>query len=262
MQKRLSVEHLPHITWCTTGALSFLPLHAAGCYDHTANNIFNFAVSSYSPNLGALIHSLSHPTDLGGILAVGQEATPGYPLLPGTKAELAHIRPYARSTPYMQLENDQATPESVLEAMGQYSSVHLACHASQNIERPTESCFYLHGGSLTLAQITKKSLKSKGMAFLSACQTAAGDKELPDEAIHLAAGMLIAGYPTVIATMWSISDEDAPLIANKVYSRLVEGGGLDGAKAARALHAAVAILRKQVGEREFVRWVPYIHMGV
>ena len=162
----------------------------------------------------------------------------------------------------MQLENDQATVQAVLEAMGQYSSVHLACHASQNVEQPTESCFYLHDGSLTLAQITKKSLTGKGMAFLSACQTATGDKELPDEAIHLAAGMLVAGYPTVIATLWSINDEDAPSIADQVYGQLAKDRKLDGGRAARALHSAVGELRAQVGEKEFVRWVPYIHMGI
>ncbi|KAF8597919.1 hypothetical protein BDV93DRAFT_512982 [Ceratobasidium sp. AG-I] len=37
------------------------------------------------------------------------------------------------------------------------------------------------------------------------------------ECVHLAAGMLIAGYPSVIATMWSISDDDAPSVADKVY---------------------------------------------
>lgn len=31
-------------------------------------------------------------------------------------------------------------------------------------------------------------------AFLSPCQTATGEKHLSDEAIHMAAGMLFAGY--------------------------------------------------------------------
>lgn len=164
--------------------------------------------------------------------------------------------------PYMQLENNLATAGAVLDAMEHYSSVHLACHASQNIEQPIKSCFYLHDGGLTLEAIAKKSFKNKGLAFLSACQTASGDKKLPDEAIHLAAGMLVAGYPTVIATMWSINDNDAPLIADVVYGRLAKDGKLDDAKAARALHAAVGALRDRVGEDEFVRWVPYVHIGI
>jgi hypothetical protein len=46
-------------------------------------------------------------------------------------------------------------------------------------------------------------------AFLSAFHAASGLKELPGEAMHLAAGLQFAGFPSVIATMWGISDEDA-----------------------------------------------------
>lgn len=120
----------------------------------------------------------------------------------------------------------------------------------------------MHNGGLTLEAIARKSLKNKGLAFLSACQTASGHKKLPDESIHLAAGMLVAGYPTVIATMWSINDNDAPLIADEVYCRLMKDGKLNNGRAARALHAAVGALREHIGEDKFVRWVPYVHMGI
>jgi CHAT domain-containing protein len=39
-------------------------------------------------------------------------------------------------------------------------------------------------------------------AFLSACETAQGDREQPDQAIHLAAAMLFTGFRSVVATMW------------------------------------------------------------
>ena len=146
--------------------------------------------------------------------------------------------------------------------MEQFNSVHFACHASQNLSQPLESCFHLHDRGLSLADITKRSLKNKGLAFLSACQTATGDAESPDEAIHLAAGMLVAGYPTVIATMWSIKDDDAPFVTDIVYEQITKDGRMDNGRVARALHTAVAALRDQVGEKAFVRRVPYIHLGV
>ncbi|KAF8600644.1 hypothetical protein BDV93DRAFT_587771 [Ceratobasidium sp. AG-I] len=255
--KRLPVDQLPHITWCTTGVLAMLPIHAAGCYDETGDNLFAYAISSYAPTLTSLISSDPHLLELGGILAVSQEAT-----LPETKNELAHIKRCLGRLPYLQLENSEATAEAVLDAMEQFKSVHFACHASQNLKHPLRSCFHLHDRGLSLADITKRSLKDKGLAFLSACQTATGDDKSPDEAIHLAAGMLVAGYQTVIATMWSIRDVDAPLVADSIYSQISKDGRLDGGRVARALHAAVATLRDQVGEKAFVRWVPYIHMGV
>lgn len=251
------MDQLPHITWCTTGALALLPIHAAGCYDHTGNNLFAYAISSYAPTLGSIITSQSRPLELGTILAVSQDSD-----LSAAKQELAHIKQRIGERPYLQLENDEATSEAVLDAMDQFNSVHFACHASQRLDQPLESSFQLHNGNLSLAEITKRSLRNKGLAFLSACETATGDDKSPDEAIHLAAGMLVAGYPSVIATMWSIKDKDAPIVADLVYGQLTKDGKLDDGKVARALHVAVAALRDKVGEKEFVRWAPYIHMGV
>ena len=193
---------------------------------------------------------------------MSQELAHGLPSLPGTKYELASIQKHVGDMLIMKLENSEATPAAVLDAMEKYECVHLACHASQNITSPTKSCFHLHGGTLSLEEISQRSLKNKGLAFLSACQTAMGDETMPDEAIHLAAGMLVAGYPSVIATMWSIGDSDAPVVADHVYGQLMSGGKLEWRRAARALHIAVGVLRKRVGEKEFARWVPYIHIGV
>ncbi|CEL54882.1 hypothetical protein RSOLAG1IB_07374 [Rhizoctonia solani AG-1 IB] len=99
--------------------------------------------------------------------------------------------------------DSQATTVAVLNAMEQHDWVHLACHAHQSVADATESGFFLHDGTLDLASINQRSFGSKGLAFLSACQTATGDEKLPDEAIHLASGMLMAGYRSVIATMWT-----------------------------------------------------------
>lgn len=220
-------------------------------------------VSSYAPTLSALL-DLGPPTphSASGLLAVGQENTKGLSRLPYTIRELSEIRACTQGIPYLQLDGKNATANAVLAAMEEYSWVHLACHAKQDPSIPTHSQFCLHDGGLTLETITKRSFKNKGLAFLSACQTATGDSKVPDEALHLAAGMLMAGYPSVIATMWSISDADGPEVARTVYSELIKDGKLDYKGAARALHKAVGGLREKVGRNSFMRWVPFIHIGV
>jgi CHAT domain-containing protein len=253
---------LPHITWCSTGPLAFLPIHAAGCYDEPNSKIFDFAISSYTPTISALVASPQDPAKFRGILAIGQAETVGCAPLPGTIAELNAISKQAANLRFTQMDGDSATAAAVLSEMEEHSWVHLACHARQNTFEPTKSAFHIHGGTLDLATITRKVLKHASMAFLSACQTATGDEKLPDEAVHLAAGMIVAGYPTVIATMWSIQDSDTPLIAEKVYAHLLNGGVPDSRKAAKALHVAVECLRDKVGEKEFGRWVPYVHFGI
>jgi CHAT domain-containing protein len=150
----------------------------------------------------------------------------------------------------------------VQAGMQEHSWVHFACHATQNVSDPTQSAFHLHDGTLDLATITQKPLKHAELAFLSACQTATGDEDLSEEAVHLAAGMIMAGYPRVIATTWSIQDTDAPLVSEKVYAYLLEGGVPDARKAAKALHLAVGRLRAEVGVKNFVRWAPYVHIGL
>ncbi|KAG9090438.1 hypothetical protein FRC06_001083 [Ceratobasidium sp. 370] len=255
---------LPHIIWCTTGPLAFLPLHAAGYYDEPRIIISDYVISSYTPTLSALLNSVSvrnEPHEFRGILAVGQAAASGNEHLPGTVIELDRIQEQVSHLTFTRLDDSSATPDAVLSAMEQSSWVHLACHASQNVLDPAASAFQLHGGELKLAKITQQSLAHADFAFLSACQTAMGDEGLPDEATHLAAGMLIVGYSSVVATMWSIKDQDAPLVAGHVYTHMLEREVPDSRKAAKALHKAVARLRDQIGEKEFGRWVPYIHIG-
>jgi len=146
--------------------------------------------------------------------------------------------------------------------MEQCSWVHFACHGIQDISDPMKSGLLLSDGLLQLSDIMKKQLPSADFAFLSACQTATGDESHPEEAIHIAAGMLLAGYRGVVGTMWSIRDNDAPFVANDLYMQLLEGGKPNSARAAHALHVTIRRLRERPGGCPFAFWVPFIHMGV
>ncbi|KAG9125055.1 hypothetical protein FRC07_009145 [Ceratobasidium sp. 392] len=153
----------------------------------------------------------------------------GLESLPSTKAELDEIQAKAEGLPFTRLDGYAANGDVVLGAMKKHSWVHFACHASQDSDDPMKSAFRLHDQDLDLATITSHQLDNAQLAFLSACQTATGDAALPDEAVHLAAGLLFAGYPTVIATMWSIQDQDAPLVAGRTgQSRSGKGATLGG----------------------------------
>ncbi|KAG8730988.1 hypothetical protein FRC10_002131 [Ceratobasidium sp. 414] len=203
---------------CTIGPLSFLPLHAAGNYNTSGQLLFRCAISSFAPNLSALLTPPADPAAFSGILAISQACTLGFPPLLGTVEELDHIARQTGGARFTRFDGRGATCSAVLAAMDQHSWAHFACHASQNPAESTASAFHLHDGPLDLAAVTRKQLKHADLAFLSVRQTAKGDKELSEEAVHLAAGMIMAGYWTVIATMWSINDEDAPIVAEKFYA--------------------------------------------
>jgi len=181
--------------------------------------------------------------------------------LPGAAVELARIRQRARHFDVHALEGSIASVENVVKGMESYSWVHLACHGVQDMLEPTKSSLCLHDGHLELSTIITKSFPHADFAFLSACQTATGDERLSEEAIHLAAGLMLTGYRGVIATMWSIKDEDAPVVADHVYSELFSGVEPDSTNTALALHRAVKFLRQKVGDSAFLSWVPFIHVG-
>jgi CHAT domain-containing protein len=112
----------------------------------------------------------------------------------------------------------------------------------------------------------KKNLRNADFAFLSACQTSKGDEKIPEEVVHLASGMLAAGYRSVVGTMWSVFDKHCPDIAlEDFYMNLLEDTEepkIDGSRAARALHAATQQLQEKVFDTpySFLAWVPYTHI--
>ncbi|KAG8706718.1 hypothetical protein FRC09_002252 [Ceratobasidium sp. 395] len=258
----LPLKILPHITWCATGPLSFLPLHAAGDYGKPGRALFNFAISSFTPTIGALLTFSVDPTPFSGILAVGQAKTPGYEPLPFATAELDNISASVGERFVTRLEGDAATVTSTLAALSKHSWVHFACHASQDVGKPTASAIYLYDGPLDLATITREHLPHADLAFLSACQTATGDETLSEESVHLAAGMLMAGFKRVIATMWAINDEDAPLVVKSFYAYMLDTTIPNDRKAAKALHHAIGSLRDKIGVNEYQRWASYVHIGL
>ncbi|EUC59891.1 aromatic di-alanine and TPR containing protein, partial [Rhizoctonia solani AG-3 Rhs1AP] len=154
---------LPHITWCPTGVLSFLPLHAAGDYCQPRSRVFDYVISSYTPTLSVLL--ASSPSSLSPtsrVLAIGQANTPHNSPLPGTIHELKYLSAHTQNkAQYSQLTDKQATTSTVLDVMEHHDWVHLACHAHQNVGDPTKSGFHLHDGTLDLASINRRLFKIK-----------------------------------------------------------------------------------------------------
>ncbi|VDC06483.1 unnamed protein product [Peniophora sp. CBMAI 1063] len=265
-------EPLPHVTWCPTGPLAQLPLHAAGVYEDSGHRVYDFVVSSYTPSLSALTRSVNAVADhppTPNALVVTQSDVPDHTSLPGTLVEGERIQEVLMefNLESSVLTGNTVSKAAVRSALNKHSWLHLACHGTQNREDPLQSAFALHGGSLSLSDLMNTRADNAELAFLSACQTAAGDEKVPEESMHLAAGMLAVGYKGVIATMWSIDDNSAPLVVEAYYRKLLQlrasgtlGKGETGA--AYALHEATRRLREEVGDKKFAHWAPFVHFGI
>jgi len=226
----------------------------------TGEKISDFVVSSYAPTLNSILE-LSEAVvreDLQ-VLTVAQASAPGAPRISKTEAEVEIVQKLTTGARSLNLVRGDATVQRVREGMMESDWIHLACHGQQNPDDPMSSGFLLHDHKPKLSEIARMSLPKADFAFLSACQTAMGDENIAEESVHLAAGMLFCGCRGVIATTWSIRDDDAPQIAQEVYSRMFKDGKPNRKEAAHALHEAVKLLRESGAE--CVSWVPFVHIG-
>ena len=257
------------IWWCPTGPLAFLPIHAAGIYEEGGICVSDFAISSYIPKIETLIEKSKKKEAAPRILLVSQAKAPGLPQILGADKETKMLLELVQGCglEVLRLSGDDATVKRMEEEMPSYRWIHLACHATQEVLRPMKSAFHLLDGDLDLSEIIKLQIPNADFAFLSACQTSTGDSENSDEAVHLAGGMLVAGYRSVISTMWSIKDEYGSEVAESFYSFLLKKGNDDKIQwdgAAHAIHHATQYLRKKLGDTDesLLTWVPYVHFGI
>ena len=275
---------MPRIWWCPTGPLAFLPIHAAGIYAtstlEAGPTLSDFAISSYIPNVRALTERVNSHDTRHQVLQFGEKKTSfcmvsELPYSPWVRREVSEIkhRLQFHDVQVLSLEGKAATVNQAIANMETHSCIHFACFAYQDTKEPLKSRFVLHDGDLELLEIMKKQLMGAELAYLSAPNTGTGDEKLPEEAVHLAAGMLAAGYRGVVATMWDIADIHASQVAVDFYAKLIDmsqdsggelgAGGLNTDNAAHALHYATQKLRKQLelGDSAF-DWINYVHFGL
>jgi CHAT domain-containing protein len=134
------------------------------------------------------------------MLAVVQPETPDQKSLPCTLDELQKIERHVQDNNLVKLV--YGSVKEAISHLPMVSMAHFACHGEQNTQNPLKSALLLQDGPLTVSQIMQEPMPNALLAFLSACETAMGDENLPDEAIHLGATLLFAGFRGIVATMW------------------------------------------------------------
>jgi CHAT domain-containing protein len=167
------------------------------------------------------------------LLAVGAPAVdkgwhPDLSSLPAARDEASAIsrifQPYGSL-----LIGKQATPTAVLAALKQRNVIHFAAHAlidSANAERsilalaPTNA--EPSSGDLPAWAIERLPLFNTRLVVLAACSGAVGPIVKGEGTLSIARSFLYAGTPTVVATIWPLSDESTHFF-QFFYSKLREG---------------------------------------
>ncbi|KAG1850023.1 CHAT domain-containing protein [Suillus tomentosus] len=270
----LKLKRRSRIWLCPTAAFTSIPLHAAHPFQTKADRsgkqpcLEDLYICSYTPTLSALIRSrqLMKKRVSPSFVAIGQGqpgAGKGKALLAiDSELELVHKLVPAtvnRTT----ISGDEATRAGALSALQENTWVHLACHGKQDPKQPYDSHFVMRDEHLTLLDIMERHLPQAEFAFLSACHTAVGDEETPDEVIHLAAGLQFSGFKSVVGTLWEVDDSVAKHVVEAFYTYmfrdLKDGGVMDCTKAAWALNCATHSVKTKVPlEQRMV----FVHIGV
>jgi CHAT domain-containing protein/tetratricopeptide (TPR) repeat protein len=269
----LKLPHRSRIWLCPTAAFTSIPLHAANPFltkpDRSGKEpcLEDLYICSYTPTLSALVRSrqLMKKRVPPSFVAIGQ-GQPGEGkgkalLAVDSELELVHklVPATANRTT---ISGDAATRAGALEALQQNTWVHLACHGKQDRTQPYDSHFVMRDTHLTLLDIMDKDIPHAEFAFLSACHTAVGDEETPDEVIHLAAGLQFSGFKSVIGTLWEVDDSVAKHVVEAFYKymfNMKQDGVMDCTKAAWALNCATHTVKTKVPlEQRMV----FIHIGV
>lgn len=272
----------PHVWWIPTDALTLIPLHAAGIHTKgSRQNYLDRVVSSYAPTLKSLAHGRQQ---LMSYKTRGQQAN-----------ELAFVcmteTPMQDDLEYADVEVallDSVIPDrivrrslrnpvkaDVLHHLSDSSIVHFACHGYSHYSDPSQSFLLLHdwqSNPLSVADIAALKFDHAQFVYISACYATDNRAEnLLDEAIHITGACQIAGFPSVIGTIWQISDKYSADVAVGVYRTMAEGGvTLDVERAAEGLHHAVRELREETrkvpgfskpSEDDPLLWAAYIHVG-
>jgi CHAT domain-containing protein len=241
-------------------------------------------ISSYTPTLTTLIRGQRATRPLSrvdlsiALIAEKQAQDTTLPVIYDVDTEIELISAVAKSGSVTIVHEwvGSTTVEETSRVMQTASIVHLACHGIQDTNDATQSGFCVGDGRLTIAKLMELKLDNAFLAFLSACETAKGDQEQPDQVMHLAAAMLFSGFKSVVATMWyvdreskiseclltiirAIHDVDGPKVAKWFYEELFAREVVDSDSVAYALDSAVGRLRATGVSPE--RWAPFIHMG-
>ena len=267
----------PRVWWVGCGLLNLLPIHAAGYYEiaDPPQSAIDLVISSYTPTLRSLQYSRDRvaTSQLQKIALIGMSETPEHKDLPFVKTELEEIQKLLPPNIQVTLVED-CTKHNVLSTILDHQIAHFSCHGMSSPEDPSQSKLILKdwkSSPLTVSDLTSLNMISPQFAYLSACQTAATlDLDLLDESIHLASAVQIAGYPSVVATLWYVTDQQAAKIAQDVYAFMLGRDGiLKTQRAAAGLHWAVRHLREETtkgggfskGVDDPLVWASYIHVG-
>ncbi len=128
--------------------------------------------------------------------------------------EIKAIGTYFSGKQYIQQE---ATKENFLNALSNYSIIHLATHA--DAQDSISPWIAFRKNKLLLEELYFANNKAK-MVVLSGCKTQLGKQEIGEGVMSLARGFFHSGAESVVSSLWDVQDLSTSYIMNQFYKNL------------------------------------------
>ncbi|WP_196763980.1 CHAT domain-containing protein [Mycobacterium avium] len=259
------------IWWSPLGEFALLPIHAAGRHPRKASQIgpaplgrwpsvAQRAMSSYLPTILAPTRTPAGRTEPLRLLYVSTDAATG--TLNYADAEYAAVRAALPTVPITEKRDHNATIDAVRNAIPDHRLLHVTAHGDLRDTDSLQSGFRLADGILSVSDLAECDVAAGELAVILACDSARGDVQLPNEALHVAGAAAQAGYAGIVAATMPVRDSSAVPVVTAVYEAVnTAQRGLD-AVAATALHHAVTDLRTDpITGADPLTWAPYAFFG-
>lgn len=244
---RLSATLIP------SGQLALLPLHAAWMKDPAQPTRRMYALDQINFNYAPSAHALWQAGLAAGrpaetLLAVDN---PDGSLLFSEREVQAALGLFKSGG---HLHGEDATIEAVKRELRNAHVLHFSTHGNAGWEEEEQARLKLANGYLTLPEIFELHLDQARLAVLSACETGVPSLKLIDELIGLPSGMMQAGVPGVIGSLWSVNARSTAMLMSRFYILWRE----DKYSSQEALRLAQVWLRDSTKEEKMIFFKKYV----
>ena len=200
------------------------------------------SVTDKKKNFNGVALALGNPD--GSLKSAGDEARKMKEIFPGA----------------IVFTGSKATKDRVQNPPKNLGILHLATHGYLDGDDVNRSYILLAGAGdksrLTQGEIFEIPLEGSTLVTLSACQTAVGERFPGSEIASLASAFSIAGSPSIVASLWPVSDNSTNLLMTGFYTGLKEGR----TKGDALQNAQLKLLSDGRYSHPFY-WAPFILMG-
>ncbi len=184
--------------------------------------------------------------------------------LPAAREEVLNLAQYFKGT---FLIDSAANEQSFKQMAADYRIIHLAMHGILNQEQPilsslafTENGDSLEDNFLQAYEISHLPLNAE-LVVLSACETGYGKFQEGEGVMSLARSFMYTGVPSMVVSLWQVSDASTSYIMQQFYQELSQGKNKAAALQAAKLNYIETVAASSQVATHPAFWAAFIQLG-